>query len=97
MIPSDATANGISWISSWRRGVVMRRTVDPPVDGIRERIEQKIKRIAIRDVAVGGVIAQLLLSLGASPVDAIALGPQDGPDSCSVPSGAIDKHIGSTA
>ncbi len=61
-----------------------QRCRDPPhrratVRCIREVAEQEVERVAIGDVAIRGVVAQLLLSLGPRPVDAGSPGQQAGP------------------
>ena len=55
-MPSDANAKGISWMSSWRSGVLMRRSAEAALRWFREDIEQEIECVAIGDVAVVGLL-----------------------------------------
>ena len=73
--PSEATRNGISWISSALIGVLIVES-DTPADGFKSVVDQNAQGIAVGDVALFGMVSQPVLDGGRGLVDSHVLGPQ---------------------
>ena len=73
--PSEATLNGICWISSALIGVLIEPN-EKPARRVQELVGQNVQGVAVGDVASLGVIPQPILDVQPGPVDPHVLGPQ---------------------